>query len=271
MSRVSNSLAMFALCCPLPAAAGGGEDKVEFPVDRELMAQVVDADFVAMRTKIDALVAETSAHFKCGTEHLEARSGQRTYVRAEPGETQGDVVELTTGEIPVSLEDFLISIPAAEWGQNLAHLEGRGEVIPLPALGPGRQIERMVLRAPLKAQHMTKIEEIVEERSPDGTLRRVTVYWEVIDSANDTVIRDVGYVRFARGGPQRTLVTTHSGHRFGGFPFSSRWVSDAIKQKAAAWSLASYFSDHGARYCRLAVLRTAQRGLADRLRRATGD
>lgn len=243
----------------------------DYPVDREVLAGVSAEAFPAMRAKIAALEAETAAHYGESVAALERHPGTRTYVRSS-GATRGDVVELTNSVVTVSLDDFLASIPAARWGPNLAHYAG-GEVIPLPRLGAGRQIERMVLCAPGPNQDMTKIEEVVPEHAADGTLTRVTVYWEVIHSDNGTVIRDVGSIRFARLGAGRTLVTTHSGHKFGGFPFQSGWIADSLKAKLTAASLRIYFTDHAKHYAELAVERTVARraraiarGIAARIR-----
>ena len=247
----SRASLLILLLAAAPASAS------DYRVDRGVLAKVEAADFPAMRAKIAALEAETAARLRASVAQLEARPGKRTYVR-RGGATAGDVVELMTSAVPVSLDDFLASIPAAQWGPHLAHYAG-GEVIPLAHLGEGRQIERMVLSSPGPNQDMTKIEELVTERAPDGAITRVTVYWEVIHSDNGTVVRDVGYVRFARAGAGRTLISTHSGHRFGGFPFDSSWVSDGLKAKLTAASLRIYFADHAERYRDLAVERTVAR------------
>lgn len=157
-------------------------------------------------------------------------------------------VEITEGIVEVSLEDFLIAVPAADWGVQLDHYLG-GEVDVHETDSEGRvvrQVERMVL-SPLPIDvhtpfnlDMTKVERIVYEEDV------VTVYWRVMFSDNGSTEIDVGSVTFARNGPGETMVTWHSAHRL------RAPGSLLIPNSLARLSLASFFSDQIRHYRELA-------------------
>lgn len=238
-------------CTPLvlllacaPALAQDGRiiaERESFPIT---LRAVGDADFAAMRAKNAALEQET-AH-RLGVTPDAPGSAERTYVQAN-----GDVLELVSRVVPVRLEDFLAAVQPELWGPSLADYRG-GQV---RALGGGRQVERMVLRAPFKDLDMTKVEEVVRVRGPEGRVERAIIYWEVLRSDNGSVVRDVGSIRFAREGAG-TRITSHSAHRLGVFPFRSRWMPESFKRSLTGWQLKRYFRKVGQNYGLV-----AQRGL----------
>lgn len=167
----------------------------------------------------------------------------RTYVRKvqEYAQTKpvAMVVEVTRLRIPVAYEKFTERISPEYWGRELAgYLGGAVQVVAYDDQGRAvRQIERMVLHAPLKELDMTKSE--VLEYSED----KATVWWRVFHSDNHTTLSDIGYVEFAAFGRDATMVTFQSAHRLYLPEFLTRltlaqtFMKHLIKYKQKATSL----------------------------------
>ncbi len=148
----------------------------------------------------------------------------------------GMVEERTVGLVDVPLEEFLKKVPAKDWGKNLVDWKG-GEV---RAAGPGRQVERMVLRMPGKDLDMTKVETVTDDRDASGKLQSSRVRWEVLKSDNGTVKQDVGTLKLERYG-DKTLVTWHSAHALNKFPVATALLPKEATDAAAGMVLSSYF------------------------------
>ena len=142
------TLLPFLLLTGLPAVADAQQGRVisqrgDYPVT---MREVDDADFASMRTKNAALEEETLR--RLGVSPDAPGPSDRTFAREN-----GDVVELVTRVVPIDFDAFLRMVQPELWGPNLADYVG-GQV---RVLGNGRQLERMVLRAPFKNLDMTKV------------------------------------------------------------------------------------------------------------------
>lgn len=174
-----------------------------------------------------------------------AKLDDKTRARLERGEIlstnkprpDGTIEEKTMGVVDVPLEEFLEKIPTKDWGMNLVDFMG-GEV---RAAGPGRQVERMVLRMPGKDLDMTKVETLKEDRDASGRLQGTRVQWEVLKSDNGTVKQDIGTLKFERLG-DKTLVTWHSAHALNKYPLMSSLVPKGVADKAVGFVLSDYFS-----------------------------
>jgi hypothetical protein len=145
-------------------------------------------------------------------------------------------VELTRIIIDVPYYEFIQKIPPEAWGAHLSGYLG-GEVLVLKRDGQSRathQIERMVLRAPIRNLDMTKSEVIVYDSD------RATVYWRVFHSDNGTTRSDIGCVEFAGIDSKSTMVTFQSAHRL--------YVPNFLVK----WSLASTFMRHLENYKKIA-------------------
>jgi len=118
-------------------------------------------------------------------------------------------VEISQILIPIPFETFSVSFPIHEWGQKLRqYIGGQVRVVEKNALGlPVRQVERMVLCAPLQNQDMTKAEQI------EYAVGRSTVYWRVYHSDNGTTEADLGKLEMIAYDTGSTLLTFHSAHR----------------------------------------------------------
>ncbi len=119
------------------------------------------------------------------------------------------VVEFTQLFINMPYETFLKRFNPADWGQSLAgYIGGEVQVIEKDKQNrPVRQLERMVLTAPLRRLDMTKSEVIVYEDN------KATVYWRVYHSDNKTTKTDIGYVEFSSLDQNSTCMTFHSAHK----------------------------------------------------------
>jgi len=82
-----------------------------------------------------------------------------------------------------------------------------------------RQIERMILKSFPVNMDMTKTE-IIEYKED-----RITVYWRVFKSENQTTLSDVGSVSFVKKSDQ-TLVVFRSAHQLGlaGIELPNNWI-----------------------------------------------
>lgn len=125
------------------------------------------------------------------------------------GNYQKMAVEYSTRLISVPYDDFIKIIPPHEWGANLYSLIGRGvshqefdaeNII-------HRQVERMILAEIGQSMDMTKVEVIQYESE------KVTVYWRVRASDNNTTDTDIGMLEIKKYSDNNTLVTFHSAHR----------------------------------------------------------
>ena len=119
------------------------------------------------------------------------------------------VVEFTQLSINMPYEKFLARLAPAAWGKSLAgYIGGEVQVIEKDRQNrPVKQIERMVLKAPIKRLDMTKSEVIVYEEN------KATVYWRVYHSDNKTTKPDIGYVEFGPLDKDTTRITFHSAHK----------------------------------------------------------
>jgi hypothetical protein len=153
------------------------------------------------------------------------RQKVREYISADPLTM---VVELTRIIIDVPYDSFIRKIPPETWGEHLSGYLG-GEVVVMKRDEQSRathQVERMVLKAPIKNLDMTKTEVIVYEQN------RATVYWRVFHSENRTTKSDIGYVEFAGIGNTATMVTFQSAHKL--------YLPNFIVK----WNLANTFARH---------------------------
>ena len=212
-----------------------------------------DSDYKAMKEKVGKL--EQEALKQVPFTYRDERKLRRGKVLSKSyPRTDGLVVERTMGCVELSLERFLAVIPAERWGVNLVDYLG-GEV---RRHSEGRQVERMVLWAPLTNLDMTKLESVEKEKGPDGKLRAATVSWEVRKSDNGSVETDIGLVRFERHGLRRTRITFLSAHRLKIFPFDCRFVPHCIREKLLAQQLESYFT-RAVKHYRTVVLKNRGR------------
>lgn len=164
-----------------------------------------------------------------------------TYVQNVKEETIGPykkmAVQYSTRLIPVAYDDFIKFIPPHEWGANLYGLIGRGvthqefndqNVI-------YKQVERMVLAGFGQNMDMTKVE-VIEYDSD-----KVTVFWRVRASDNQTTDSDIGLLEIAKHSANATLVTFHSAHRL-------RLFGAALPSTFIHRSIGKAFLQHLARY-----------------------
>lgn len=196
------------------------------------LGPVDERAFAAMEAKVAQLDRPASLDAK-----TRARLDRGEIVTASHPRADGTVEEKTLGVVDVPLEQFLQKVPTKDWGKNLADYQG-GEV---KAAGPGRQLERMVLRMPGKDLDMTKVESLKEDRDASGTLQGTRVLWEVLKSDNGTVKQDTGTLKFERYG-DKTLVTWHSAHALEKFPAATALLPKGVADKAVGFVLSDYFS-----------------------------
>lgn len=196
------------------------------------MSAPPDAAFASMEAKVAKLDTPTSLDAK-----TRARLDRGEIIATSNPRPDGTVEEKTIGVVNVPLEKFLERIPTKDWGKNLVDYMG-GEVKPA---GPGKQIERMVLRMPGKDLDMTKVETITDDRDASGKLQASRVRWEVLKSDNGTVKQDTGTLKFERYG-DKTLVTWHSAHALNKYPAVNAVVPKSISDKATGMVLSDYFT-----------------------------
>ncbi|MBI4613189.1 MAG: hypothetical protein HY720_06220 [Planctomycetes bacterium] len=165
--------------------------------------------FSEMEQKVDRLEGPV-AMSEAERAKYEARLARGEIVTRTWTSRPGVNVEFTEGLVDLPLEEFLESVPAADWGINLAGNVG-GEI---REAGEGRQIERMVLSMmPGVRLDITKLESVEMERDASGKPTRAKVRWEVVRSDNGRVFMDVGSVTFEAAGPNQTRVRFHSAHQ----------------------------------------------------------
>lgn len=196
------------------------------------LAPVGEQAFASMEAKVAQLDRPGSLDAK-----TRARLDRGEIVTTSHPRPDGTVEEKTMGVVDVPLEQFLQRVPTKDWGKHLVDYQG-GEV---KDAGPGRQIERMVLRMPGKDLDMTKVETLKEDRDASGTLQGTRVLWEVLKSDNGTVKQDTGTLKFERYG-DKTLVTWHSAHQLEKYPALTALVPKGVADKAVGLVLSDYFS-----------------------------
>jgi hypothetical protein len=196
------------------------------------MGPVDPAAYARMDAKVSAI--DVPAPLDATTR---ARLDRGEIVSTSRPRPDGSIEEKTMGVVNVPLEQFLARIPTKDWGKNLVDWMG-GEV---RSDGPGRQVERMVLRMPGKDLDMTKIETLTDDRDAAGTLTASRVRWEVLHSENGTVKSDVGTLKFERYG-DRTLVTWHSAHALDKFPVLTAVMPKKLSDAATGFVLSDYFT-----------------------------
>jgi hypothetical protein len=193
---------------------------------------VNDSSFTSMEAKVQDL--------EKGAPPMDARTRQRLdhgeVVSSWRPAANGAIEELTQGVANVPLETFLSRLPAKDWGKNLSDWKG-GDV---QQSGPGRQVERMVMRMPGKDLDMTKVETIGDIKDEKGKLQGARVRWEVLKSDNGTVVTDVGTLRFERFG-DKTLITWQSAHKLDKFPLVTALAPKMASDAATGAILTDFF------------------------------
>lgn len=184
-------------------------------VDRDLPDERLDEPGRGEAARLLALAAGGRLEPELGRRLLE---GEVAVAFASGEGEERAFHQVTAGLLPLPLEALLRRFePAHDWGLHLARYLG-GALAVDRADEAGRatfQRERMVLAPPWYAvgapdMDMSKYEVI--ERVPGA----VTVYWTVARSANGSVLRDDGYVRFREvevAARALTLVVFNSVHR----------------------------------------------------------
>lgn len=205
---------------------------LDTPGPKPITLGPVDAQaFARMEAKVSVLDQPTQLDARA-----RARLDRGDIISATNSRPDGTIEEKTVGVVNVTLEKFLERVPTRDWGKNLVDYMG-GEV---KAAGPGKQIERMVLRMPGKDLDMTKVETITDDRDASGRLQASRVRWEVLKSDNGTVKQDTGTLKLERYG-DKMLVTWHSAHALEKFPTLTRALPKSVSDKATGFVLADYF------------------------------
>lgn len=153
-----------------------------------------------------------------------------TYVQDVKEENNGNykkmAVEYSTRLISVPYDDFIKIIPPHEWGSNLYNLIGRGisHQDSDDNNNISRQVERMILAGLGQNMDMTKVEVFQYESE------KVTVYWRVRASDNNTTDSDIGMLEIKKNSDNDTLVTFHSAHRLRlfGLPLPSSLIHYSV-------------------------------------------
>jgi hypothetical protein len=148
----------------------------------------------------------------------------------------GLVEEYTRGVVALPMDELRQRLPIEDWGKRQLDWKG-GDVV---ELGPGRRVERMLIRMAGKDLDMTRIQQFSDTRDAEGRLVRSQVRWEVLKSDNGTVNTDFGTLKFERFGA-KTLITWHSAHKLSAGPFNSDAVPAGPRDVLLGKSLTDFF------------------------------